>query len=157
MSQPGRIAAIHIASEAGGAMVSVVAATAVAGLGLEGDRYAKGIGHWSSIRRAGDQLTLIEDEEVERLAAQHGLDLPRGATRRNVTTRGIRLDELIGQRFRIGSVTCVGVRRCEPCTYLDGLLGQEVLEALVHRAGIRAEIVSGGSISVGDPVEPLDD
>jgi MOSC domain-containing protein YiiM len=157
MSQPGRIAGIHVASEAGGAMVAVPTATAIAGIGLDGDRYAIGAGHWSSIRRAGDQLTLIEDEEVERVAAQHGLDLPRGATRRNLTTRGIRLDELIGRRFRIGAVACIGVRRCEPCTYLDGLLGQEALEALVHRAGIRAEIVTGGSISVGDPVAPTED
>jgi len=156
MSEPGSIAAIHIASTAGGGMVSALTATAVAGVGLEGDRYARGVGHWSSIRRAGDQLTLIEDEEVERVAAQHGLDLPRGATRRNLTTRGVRLDELIGQRFRIGAVTCIGVRRCEPCTYLDGLLGQEALEALVHRAGIRAEIITGGSISIGDVVERLD-
>lgn len=156
MSESGTIVAIHLAPTAGEPMVSVTTATAIAGAGLEGDRYALGTGHWSPIRRAGDQLTLIEDEEVESIAAQHGLDLPRGATRRNLTTRGIRLDGLIGRHFRIGQVTCRAVRRCEPCTYLDGLLDQRALEALVHRAGIRVEILSGGPISIGDAVEALE-
>lgn len=127
-------------------------AEAIAGSGLHGDRYASGVGHWSPIRRRGDQLTLVEAEELEGIEATHGLNLPPGATRRNVTTRGIRLDTLIGRPFRIGSVACHGTRRCEPCSYLDGLLGQDVLPALIHRGGIRAEVTKGGVIAVGDPV-----
>lgn len=137
-------------------MVAVDRAEARSGTGLLGDRYATGTGHWSPIRRSGDGLTLIEAEEVEAVASAAALDLPPGSTRRNVTTRGIRLDELIGRRFRIGEVACRGVRRCEPCSYLDGLLDQPVLAALVHRGGIRVEILTDGLMTVGDEIEPLD-
>jgi MOSC domain-containing protein YiiM len=77
-------------------------------------------------------------------------------TRRNVTTRGIRLNELVGRRFRIGGVECEGTRLCEPCRYLEELLGKPVLEPLVHRAGLRARIVGGGEIALGDEVVVLD-
>jgi MOSC domain-containing protein YiiM len=137
-------------------MAAVARVRAIAGIGLEGDRYAAGTGHWSAIRRSGDSLTLIEAEEVEAVAASNGLRLPPGSTRRNVTTRGVRLDELLGRRFRIGEVECLAVRRCEPCAYLDGLLGQEALPVLVHRAGIRAEILTDGEIALGDAIEPID-
>lgn len=157
MTSPGVIAAIHVAPMAGGPMQPLEHALAIAGRGLEGDRYATGTGHWSPIRRAGQELTLIEAEEMERVASEHGLDLSPGSTRRNLTTRGVRLDQLLGRRFRIGTVTCLAVRRCEPCTYLDGLLGQEALPALVHRAGIRAEVLTTGTISVGDRVELMSD
>lgn len=138
-------------------MRSVQRVAAIAGRGLDGDRYAAGSGHWSPIRRAGDSLTLIEAEEVAAVSAAHSLDLPPGSTRRNVTTRGIRLESLIGRPFRIGEIMCRGARRCEPCSYLDGLLEQDVLNALVHRGGLRAEILTNGTITVGDPIVPLDD
>lgn len=155
--QDGQVAWIHVAATAGAPMRAVDDATAVVGKGLDGDRYATGTGHWSPIRRRGDQLTLVEIEELDSVAAAHGLRLPPGATRRNITTRGVRLDGLIGRRFRIGDAECVGTRRCEPCSYLDGLLGQDALPALVHRAGIRAEVTKGGLIALGDPVLVLPD
>lgn len=138
-------------------MQSVERTEAIAGTGLAGDRYAALTGHWSPIRRSGDRLTLIEQEEIDRMAIEWGLPLAPGETRRNLTTTGIRLDSLIGKRFTIGSVICRAVRHCEPCTYLEGLLDREIIYPLVHRAGIRVEILAGGPIAVGDPVAPLED
>ena len=122
------------------------------GGGLAGDRYDTGLGHWSPIRRSGQGLTLIEGEAIDSLAAADGLVLDAGDTRRNLTTRGIDLDAAIGSRLRIGPVVVKVVRRCEPCSYLDGLLGQPVLERLVHRGGVRVEVETGGVIRVGDAV-----
>jgi MOSC domain-containing protein YiiM len=127
------------------------------GGGLAGDRYDRGDGHWSPIKRRGDWLTLIEQEEIDRLAAAWGLPLAPGESRRNLTTRGVRLDTLLVRRFRIGPVVCLAARRCEPCTYLEQLIGREIIYPLVHRAGIRVEVLKGGVIAVGDPVELVAD
>jgi MOSC domain-containing protein YiiM len=151
----GRVEAIHIAPEAGAPMVAIERARVIGGSGIEGDRYSTGRGHWSAIRRSGDGLTLVEAELVESLATAHGIVLRPGATRRNVTVRGIRLDELLGRRFRLGSALLAGVRRCEPCSYLEGLLDAPVLIPLVHRAGIRVDVVEGGEFAVGDPIVPV--
>lgn len=151
MRQDARIEQIHIAPAAGEPMRSVSRVRAIAGRGLDGDRYAVGMGHWSAMHRSGDALTLIEGEVVDHLGATHGVR--PGDTRRNVTTRGIRLGELVGRRFRLGEVECRAVRLCEPCSYLDGLLGSSVLLELVHRGGIRVDILTDGTIAVGDAVE----
>jgi MOSC domain-containing protein YiiM len=149
----GAVEAIHVAPAAGEPMRSLDRARALSGVGLEGDRYATRTGHWSPMRRSGDGLTLIEAEVVDTLAAR---GIPRDGTRRNVVTRGIDLDALLGRTFRIGEVTFRTMRRCEPCSYLDGLLGTSVLDDLVHRGGIRVEVLSDGWIGVGDRIEPLD-
>jgi 2-haloacid dehalogenase len=155
-TQPsGRVEAIHVASAAGGPMASLERARAIKGVGLEGDRYANGSGHWSTDTGSGRALTLVEAEVLDSLASEHGMQLPPGATRRNLTTRGIRLDELIGHEFRIGAVRCRAMRRAEPCAYLEGMIGRDVLVPLVHRAGIRADIVSGGEIAIGAAVVPI--
>jgi len=151
----GRVLHIHIAAAAGAPMQAVDQVEARAGGGLAGDRYDSRTGHWSPIKRRGDWLSLIEQEEIDRLATSWGLALAPGETRRNITTRGIRLDSLLGRRFQIGAVTCFAVRHCEPCTYLEQLLGREIIYPLVHRAGIRVEILEGGVIAVGDEVAPL--
>jgi MOSC domain-containing protein YiiM len=153
----GRIMAIHIAPVAGAPMQALERVRALPGLGLEGDRYAAGTGHWSSIKRGGHGLTLIESEALRTISAEYDLPLAPGETRRNLTTQGIRLDTLLGRRFRIGGAVCRGMRRCEPCSYLEDLLGKEVLYPLVHRGGIRAEVELGGEIAVGDGIVPLDD
>ncbi len=147
----GRVEAIWVAEEAGSPMRSLTEVDAVAGVGLAGDRYATGAGHWSPMRRSGDVLTLVEGEVVDALVARHGIE--RSDTRRNIVTRGVRLDELIGREIRVGSVRCRVIRRCEPCSYLDGLRGTSILADLVHRGGVRVEILTSGSIAVGDPVE----
>lgn len=153
----GTVEAIHVAPERGAPPRRRTRARAIPGLGLQGDRYARGRGTWCrhGERGAGRDLTLVEAEEVERLALDVGIELAPGETRRNVTTRGIRLNDLVGRRFSVGAVICVGVRLCEPCTYLEVVTGKPIREPLVHRAGLRADIVEGGTIAVGDPVVDL--
>ncbi len=152
----GTVEAIHIADRAGAPMRAIESVRGIAGVGLEGDRYAAGAGQYSPDPKVDRHLTLIAAEEIERLADAFDIELAPGETRRNVTTRGIDVNALVGRRFRIGSVEADGTRLCEPCTYLQGLLGRPVLEPLVHRAGLRARIVAGGQIAVGDAVIALD-
>ena len=150
----GEVVAIHTAPTAGAPMATHAEVVAEAGAGIVGDRYAARQGHWSPIRRAGDGLTLIDVAMLDAIEREHGVTIDPIDTRRNVATRGIDLDALIGHEFTIGEVRARAVRRCEPCSYLDGLLDRNLLPILVHRGGIRVEILVGGSIRVGDPVRP---
>ena len=143
--------AIHVAEASGSPMRATDRVRAIAGVGLEGDRYATRTGHWSDNLKVDRHVTLVAAEELDRLA-EAGISLAPGETRRNVTTRGIDLNALVGERFRIGGVVCEATRLCEPCQYLADLVGQPVLEPLVHRAGIRARILTDGEIAVGDAV-----
>ena len=149
----GAVEAIHIATVAGAPLRPVDATRAIAGVGLEGDRYAYGRGHYQDERVSRD-LTLIEAEAVEALAREHRIELAPGETRRNLTTRGVGLHELAGRRFWVGEVLCLGTRLCEPCQYLADLTGKPLLRPLVHRGGLRADIVRGGLIRTGDRVRP---
>jgi MOSC domain-containing protein YiiM len=151
--QVGAVEAIHIAAAAGAPVRRVDAIRAIAGVGLEGDRYAEGRGHYQDERVSRD-LTLIETEAVEALAREHAIELASGETRRNLTTRGVNLNELVGRRFWVGHVLCLGTRLCEPCQYLADLTGKPLLRALVHRGGLRADILRDGVIRVGDRVRP---
>jgi MOSC domain-containing protein YiiM len=152
----GVVEHIHIAPAAGAPVRAVATVRAIAGVGLEDDRYAYGRGHYQDDRVSRD-LTLVEAEAIEALAREHGIDLPAGGTRRNLTTRGIDLDELVGARFWVGEVLCQGTRLCEPCHYLADLTGKPLLRALVHRGGLRADILRGGVIRNGDPVRSIED
>jgi MOSC domain-containing protein YiiM len=127
----------------------------IAGIGLDGDRYAAGQGHFSKSPGTGRALTLIEAEVVEVLRVSTGIELEPGEARRNVTTRGISLNELVGQRFRIGGVLCEGIRLCEPCAYLDDLIAKPVLLPLLHRGGLRADVLEDGEIRIGDEVRAV--
>jgi MOSC domain-containing protein YiiM len=151
----GVVEAIHIAPAAGAPMEPVDRVRAIAGVGLAGDRYAIGTGHYKDAK-VDRQVTLIEAEEIEALAERAGVVLGGGQTRRNLTTRGIRLNELVGRRFRIGAVECEGTRLCEPCQYLTDLLRKPVLDPLVNRAGLRARILGDGEIALGDEVAVVD-
>jgi MOSC domain-containing protein YiiM len=153
----GRLVAIHVAHHAGAPMESREAAVAVEGRGLEGDRYHTATGHWSPIRRSGDGLTIVDGDVIDRVSRAHELGLGPGDTRRNLTSRGIDLDAAIGRRLAIGPVEVRVVRRCEPCSYLDGLLGRDVLPHLVHLAGVRVDVLRGGTLRVGDVISVLDD
>jgi MOSC domain-containing protein YiiM len=155
-SRRGHVEAIHIAPAVGAPMVSLDRVRAESGVGLEGDRYASRSGHWSDGDDADRDLTLIEAEVIEDLAATDGIVLAPGETRRNVTTRGIRLNDLVGRRFRVGDVECEGIRLCEPCQYLTDSIGKPILRPLVHRAGLRAKIRKGGEIAIGAEVAVLD-
>jgi MOSC domain-containing protein YiiM len=156
LGQVGSVEAIHIATSAGTQARPVDEIRAVAGVGLEGDRYADGRGHYQDGRVSRD-LTLIEAEVVEALAREHRIALAPGETRRNLTTRGVGLNELVGRRFWVGEVLCAGTRLCEPCQYLADLTGKPLLRALVHRGGLRADIVRGGLICVGDRLHPAEE
>jgi MOSC domain-containing protein YiiM len=155
-STVGRIEAIHLADAAGGPMRAVPRVRAIAGVGLEGDRYATGTGTYSPDPRTDRHLTLIEAEEIEALAERDGILLEPGETRRNVTTRGIRLNDLVGRRFRVGGIECEATRLCEPCQGLTDHIGKPVLKPLAHRAGLRALILTDGEIALGDEIVALD-
>jgi len=142
----GTVEAIAVAPAAEAAMERVEQAAAHAGRGLEGDRYAEGRGTFSNPHSQGHDLTLIEAEVVD------ALRLAPEEARRNVVTRGIDLNALVGRRFRVGDVECAGQRLCEPCAHLQRLTHPGILRDLVHRGGLRADIVSGGTIRVGDDV-----
>jgi len=144
----GVVERLHLAATAGGPVRAVEQVVAHAGRGLEGDR------HFDD-PDAGD-ITLIEAEVLERLAAEHGVDLRDGGSRRQVTTRGVDLGAFVGRRFRVGDVECVGEELCEPCNHLAQLTDPAVLRGLLH-SGLRADVVTGGTIAPGDPVVALPD
>jgi MOSC domain-containing protein YiiM len=152
MTDSGRVEAIHIATTSGVPMTALERVRATANVGLEGDRYAAKTGTWSTDPRGDRDITLIEAEVLEDLAATDGIVLAPGETRRNVTTRGIRLNDLVGRRFRVGGIECEGMRLCEPCQYLTDLVAKPILRPLAHRAGLRALILTDGEIAVGDEV-----
>ena len=106
-------------------------------------------------RAEGYDLTLIEAEALEAFTAETGIPLSHEESRRNVLTRGIRLNDLVGKRFAVGGAECEGVQLCEPCTHLQGLTREGVLRGMVHRAGLNANVVSGGTIATGDEVVEL--
>jgi hypothetical protein len=144
----GSVAALMIAPEAEADLVGVDEAVAVAGRGLEGDRYALGRGTFGG-PGPGYQLTLVEAEVLDEI------DLPWGEARRNVVTRGVALNALVGRRFRVGPVECVGRRLAEPCAHLERLARPGLLRPLVHRGGLRADVLVGGRIRLGDEVSAL--
>jgi MOSC domain-containing protein YiiM len=153
MSSIGRVEAIFLGPKGGVEPAPVAEASAVAGLGLEGDRYFTGTGTFSYKGRGnGRDLTLIEAEALELLAAEHGIELPPQASRRNVLTRGIDLNALVGRPFTVGEVECRGTRLNDPCSHLERLTEPGVLRGLAGRGGLRADIVRGGRIAAGDAV-----
>jgi MOSC domain-containing protein YiiM len=155
--QSGTVVGIHIAPGAEQATHSVEAANVVAGRGIEGDRYfrAEGDGTFYEPGKQGQDLTLIEAEAIEGLAADTGIELGPGEARRNVVTRGVALNDLVGRRFAVGEVEAVGNRLCDPCSHLEKVTRPGVLKGLVDRGGLRADVVRGGAIRVGDPVQEL--
>jgi len=152
----GRVERIALAAEKEGPMRTVARAAARAGRGLEGDRYFDGAGTFSNAAARGHDLTLIAAEVLDALVLPSGERIAYEEARRNVVTRGIDLDALIGRRFRVGDVECVGQRRCEPCAHLERLTAPGSLRALVHRGGLRADVVSDGTIEVGAHVTAVD-
>lgn len=140
-------------AESGGLPVRAVAsAVAVPGQGLLSDRYQTGAGEWSYDPRLYDDVTLIAVEALAAARVERGVRLEAGVSRRNVETRDVDLDALIGRLFRVGEVVLRGERRCEPCRYLDQVTGQGAKAALQGRGGLRATVVTGGQLQVGDRV-----
>jgi MOSC domain-containing protein YiiM len=153
-AQSGRVEAIALAARATGPVVLVPEAQAVAGRGLVGDRYEAGAGTFTPVRGGGRgyDLTLIEAEVLDQLVLPGGRRLEYGEARRNLITRGVDLNSLVGRRFRVGNVECLGQRLCEPCAHLERLTTKGILRPLIHRGGLRADILTDGHISVGDAI-----
>ena len=148
-----KVVAVYICAEPGGPMVSVSSAEAISGAGLVGDRYFSGENGSSKPHQPDRELTLIEEEAIEAVNRDLKLPLTAAECRRNVVTAGVPLNHLVGKVFRVGAVKARGVELCEPCSHLQKLTRPGVLKALLHRGGLRAEILESGELKVGDPVE----
>lgn len=129
---------------------------AVPGSGLEGDRYAAGVGTWSDRPGEGREVTLIESEAVTAIAGEYDIEIAPADARRNLLTEGVPLNHLVDREFDVGQVRLTGVRLCEPCRHLSQLAGAELHRALRHRGGLRATVVRGGVVRAGDSVRPAD-
>ncbi len=133
-------------------MAAVNEVHAVVGKGLEGDRYFNEVGSFSKNPGLGREITLIEIEAVEALKQDYGIELDPKDSRRNITTRGVALNHLVGRQFKVGNVTLRGIRLCEPCSHLEKLTSKDVMRGLIHRGGLRAEILIGGVLRPGDVI-----
>jgi MOSC domain-containing protein YiiM len=153
----GRVEAIFIAPQAGAPLRQLDEARAIAGRGLEGDRYAMGRGTFSVAAGRGNELTLIASEVLDALTLPDGRPLSGAEARRNIVTRGLDLNTLVRRRFRIGELELIGRRRCEPCAHLQRLTRPGVLRALVHRGGLRADLLNTGTLRIGDAITPTED
>lgn len=144
MSSDPVVVGLFVASATGEPMQLQDAVEVVPGVGIPGDRYATGRGHWSDPRWPDQELTLVEAELAEELGVGPG-DL-----RRNVVTRGIDLQNVIGRTFWIGTATLQGVRVCDPCRHVQSLTRPGLLADLTGRGGVRVAVTGGGTIACGD-------
>ncbi|MBY0527165.1 MAG: MOSC domain-containing protein [Gemmataceae bacterium] len=147
MSQ-GELLAIHMTGRKRGSLESVTEVEAVAGSGLRGDRYFRQEG----IGKPEQEVTLIESEALEAVAREHGITLAAAQSRRNLLTRGVSLNALVGQEFSVGDVRLRGIELCEPCGHLEKLTVGGIKKALRGRGGLRAQVVRGGVLRIGDIV-----
>jgi MOSC domain-containing protein YiiM len=147
----GTVESIYVASVAQGPTQSVAQAVAIPGAGLDGDRYALKLGTFYQ-PTPDRELTLIEAEAIEALERDYHVELAAGDARRNVVTRNVPLNHLVGREFSIGDVRIRGIRLCEPCDHLQKVTGKPVIKGLLHRGGLRAQILTQGTIRVGDAI-----
>lgn len=147
----GEVAGVFIASGEGRPMQSRQEVSAEVGRGLAGDRYYDDAGNFKDGTRKSE-VTLIESEALEAIKREHDIDFGAHENRRNIVTRGVPLNHLVGQTFSVGSTVLEGLRLAEPCEYLEKLTGKPVRKPLVHRGGLRAKIIKGGPIRVGDKI-----
>jgi MOSC domain-containing protein YiiM len=154
MAGQGTVIAIHVAPAGAAPMRSVANAQVVVGRGLEGDRYYSKLGTYSNQAGSGRDVTLIEIEAIEGLKRDYEIQLDPGQSRRNIVTRGIALNHLVEQEFHIGEVVLRGTRLCEPCAHMEKLTVKGAMRGLIHRGGLRAEIIKGGTIRIGDRILP---
>jgi MOSC domain-containing protein YiiM len=140
-----RVEAIHLGKPRTPELWTVESVRALAGKGLEGDRHFREHG-----AKPGQALTLVEQDAVL------DVGLERGQTRRQLTVSGTGLNDLVGKRFRVGSVECLGIELCEPCRHLESLTRPGIIDDLLHRGGLNADILTDGVISVGDEIVELE-
>ena len=148
----GRLVGIYTAAEAGKPPTAATEVRAVEGVGLEGDRYATEVGTYSDRPGPHRQVTLVEREVIASVNTESGVELAEHETRRNLVTEGVPLLHLIGHTFRVGDVVFRGIKSCPPCAYLEEMTRPGVRAALVNRGGLRAEVVSGGVLRIGDEI-----
>ena len=148
---PGQVHSIFISRTESGPMEPVEEVRAVPGLGLEGDRYFMGSGTFSKKKDPSRELTLIEKEAIDAIG-EDGVVIGLGESRRNIVTSGVALNHLVGKEFRIGDVRARGLRLCEPCGHLEEMTKPGVKDGLIHRGGLRAQILTEGVVRPGDPV-----
>jgi MOSC domain-containing protein YiiM len=148
----GAVSSIHIAFAGAAPIISLVEIQAVAGKGLEGDRYYLQTGTYSKTPGTGREVTLIEIEATEALRREYGIDIDAAQTRRNIVTRGVALNHLIDRDFAVGEAVLRGTRLCDPCAHLEKLTVKGTMRGLIHRGGLRADVVRGGIIRVGDVI-----
>lgn len=147
----GKLEAIYFAAESDQKMESPTEVEVKAGSGIVGDRYATGSGTFSK-PQPDREITLIEAEAIEAVIREYEFELTAAETRRNLVTRDVPLNHLVGKEFLVGDVRIRGIRLCEPCAHLEKLTGKKVLRALTHRGGLRAQVVSDGHVRVGDEI-----
>jgi MOSC domain-containing protein YiiM len=151
----GRLVAIYTTATGGEPMHAHDEIGAIAGVGLEGDRYATKTGEFSEREGRGREVTLIAREAIA-AANERGGTIAEHETRRNLVTEGVDLDNLVGKTFAVGEAVLVGVRDCPPCAYLEGLTRPGVKAALEGRGGLRADILREGTLRVGDEIVEVD-
>ena len=149
----GKVESIHIASAATAPVRALDHAVLIPGVGLEGDRYALKQGTFYK-PEPDFELTLIEVEAIEALRREYDIELAAGEARRNIVTRDVPLNHLVGREFLIGDVRIRGIRLCEPCDHLQRVTGKQLIKGLRHRGGLRAQILTPGTIRVGDRINP---
>ncbi|HEY6760512.1 MAG TPA: MOSC domain-containing protein [Baekduia sp.] len=146
----GVVEDLVVAPSATAPVEHVEVAVLVPDRGLAGDRYWDGGGTFAS-GRPGSALTLVDADVLDELAAARGGEVDH---RRNVVVRGTDLNALVGREFLLGGIRCRGRRLCEPCAHLDRLNGGALLRPMVHRGGLRADILEPGEVHIGDALEP---
>ena len=149
----GKVVSINITPTAAAPMQSVEEVHAIPGRGLEGDRYFDNKGRAPESRR---ELTLIEAEAIEAMKNELDVEYSLSDSRRNVVTRGVPLNHLVGKEFWVGEVKARGIMLCEPCAHLQKLTIRQVLPGLIHRGGLRAQILTEGTIRVGEAIKAAD-
>lgn len=155
MTEPGTLHEIWRTASAAGPMQRVPAARLLAGRGLDGDRYALGGGTWAQYPDLEKQVTLIDRADVADVAAEAGVPLTPGDTRRNLVTAGVDLPALVGHWFAVGDALLFGMKRCPPCAHLERLTGARLVKAMVRRGGINAAVFGGAEIAEGAVVRPV--
>ncbi len=150
----GTVKMILIAEQAGDTLLPIQSAMLRVGKGIVGDRYYSGQGEFSKKHEGSPALevSLIEQEEIDQFERVTGLGYTAADFRRNIVTEHIRLNDLVGKEFYIGKVKLKGIKLCEPCAYLAARLGEQVMTKLLHKAGLRAQVLVGGDIQILDSI-----
>lgn len=153
-----KIFAIYIAEKGGGVTLEIDSANLVAGRGIEGDRYYNETGTFSEKLKGKPhvELTLIQKEAIDAFNEEFDLSLTYSDFRRNIVTTGVSLNDLVGEEFKIGDVSLKGIKLCEPCNYLAERLNPLILPHMLGRSGLRAQILTGGTIHKGDSITVKD-